>query len=64
MDRRHKKKSTFMVEVQFQQHNTWQGTIHWLDGKKTQHFRSSLEMMKLMEDALNSEEEPELEPSK
>ncbi|MDD4808219.1 MAG: hypothetical protein PHU30_06975 [Oscillospiraceae bacterium] len=57
MDCKQHKKSTFLVEVQFQQNSTWQGSIHWLEEKKSQHFRSSLEMMKLMEDALTDGEE-------
>lgn len=42
----------FVVHVQFRQNATWQGTIEWVDGNKTQCFRSALEMLKLMEDAL------------
>lgn len=49
-------KSTFIVQVQFRQNATWQGTISWADKKKTQHFRSTLEMIKLMDEALSSQE--------
>ncbi len=45
-------KATFIVKVQFQQNATWQGTISWTDKKKTQRFRSALEMIKLMDVAL------------
>ena len=47
------KKATFVVEVQFQQNNTLQGTIRWLEEKRSQRFRSALELMKLMDDAVN-----------
>lgn len=47
------KKASFMIQVQFRQNATWQGTITWLDEKKTQHFRSTLEMIKLMDNALD-----------
>lgn len=46
------KKATFMVQVQFRQNSTWQGTITWIDEKRTQRFRSTLEMIKLMDNAL------------
>lgn len=46
------KLSTFMVQVLFRQNATWQGNISWLNQRKTQNFRSSLEMIKLMDDAI------------
>lgn len=46
------KKASFMVQVQFRQNATWQGTITWMDEKRTQRFRSTLEMIKLMDNAL------------
>lgn len=49
------KKATFVVQVQFRQNATWQGTITWADEKRTQRFRSTLEMIKLMDDALMEE---------
>ncbi|MDD3193201.1 MAG: hypothetical protein PHE47_05030 [Oscillospiraceae bacterium] len=45
-------KTTFTVQVQFRQNSTWQGTIAWMEGKKIQQFRSALEMIKLMDNAL------------
>ena len=46
------KKATFIVQVQFKQNATWQGTITWTEKKKEQRFRSTLEMIKLMNDAV------------
>ena len=46
--------SSFLVRIQHRQNTSWQGTIQWLDGKQTKHFRSFLEMVMLMEDALTS----------
>ncbi len=46
-------KTTFIVNVQYRQNATWQGTITWVEQDMTQHFRSSLEMLKLMEQASN-----------
>lgn len=51
------KKATFVVQVQFRQNSTWQGTITWTEEKKTQRFRSTLEMIKLMDSALSADGE-------
>lgn len=51
------KKVTFVVQIQFQQNSSWQGTITWTDEKKTQRFRSTLEMIKLMDEALSDLDE-------
>jgi hypothetical protein len=48
-------KATFIVEVQFRQNATWQGTVSWVERKKKQRFRSVLELIKLMNDALDSD---------
>lgn len=44
--------ATFVVHVKYQQNTTWQGSIQWLDRKKSQQFRSTLELIKLMDEAL------------
>lgn len=44
--------STFLVRIQFRQNATWQGTIQWLEQKKTVPFRSMLEMITLIQEAL------------
>ena len=51
----------FLVRIQYQQHASWQGTIQWLDNRKTLPFRSALELLLLMEEALacyDSEQQP------
>ena len=45
-------KATFIIKVLFRQNATWQGKIQWAEKNKTQNFRSDLEMLKLMDDAL------------
>ena len=45
--------TNFLVRIQYHQNASWQGTIQWLDGRKTLPFRSMLEMIHLMEEALN-----------
>lgn len=44
-------KTTFIVNVQYRQNATWQGTITWVEQNVTQHFRSAFEMLKLMDQA-------------
>ena len=49
-------KGTFVVHVQYRQNATWQGTVVWADKNKTQRFRSALELMKLIDSALDESE--------
>ena len=43
---------TFEIKIQNSQHATWQGYIHWIDVDRKQYFRSVLEMLTLMDEAL------------
>ena len=45
--------STFIVKVDNRQNGTWQGRIVWADENRATHFRSMLEMIRLMDEALN-----------
>jgi len=45
-------KGTFEISVKFMQNSTWQGELHWIEKKRRQNFRSALEMIKLMDEAL------------
>ena len=45
-------KCTFEISVKFRQNATWQGTILWIEKNLKQNFRSVLEMLKLMDEAL------------
>lgn len=49
-------KATFVVNVQFRQNSTWQGSVVWVDKNKTKNFRSALELLKLMDEALSEPE--------
>jgi len=50
-------KCTFEITVRYRQNATWQGQIHWIDKNRKQSFRSVLEMLKLMDEALIDESE-------
>lgn len=56
MDVKPGKKATFVIHVCYRQNATWQGTILWADEKKKVSFRSTLELLKLMDNALNEAE--------
>ena len=45
---------TFIVRVQHRQNSSWQGRITWMEQDKTINFRSVLEMIKLIENAVNT----------
>lgn len=44
----------FVVQIKFQRHSSWQGTITWLNTKKTQEFRSEVELIHLMDEAIQT----------
>jgi len=48
----------FIIKVQHRENSTWQGRITWVDENKTVSFRSVWEMMKLMENALDTACQP------
>ena len=50
-------KGTFEISVKFMQNSTWQGQIHWVEKNQKQNFRSALEMLKLMDEALTESDE-------
>lgn len=46
--------ATFVVHVQYRQNATWQGKIIWADQKTECSFRSALEMIKLIDQAVEA----------
>jgi len=50
---------SFLVQIQFRQNATWQGRIVWMEERKTIIFRSLLELMVLLEEALSEESIPD-----
>ena len=54
---RKKTGGTFIVRVESRERASWQGQVIWTDQNRKQYFRSSLELLRLMEDAMNAEEE-------
>ena len=54
-----KNTGTFIVKVLDRQNATWQGTVTWVEEQKTQCYRSALELLKLIDGALDKNEEIE-----
>lgn len=43
----------FLVQIKYLQNSSWQGTVQWLDANKTVNFRSDLELILLMQQAID-----------
>ena len=55
------KHGTFIVKVYRCQNGTWQGRLIWADKNESEHFRSALELMKMMDQALDASQESKSE---
>ena len=54
------KKSTFVVKILSNENGTWQGRITYADENRIQYFRSLLEMIRLIDEEVSSEEREKL----
>lgn len=48
--------ATFVVHVKHCQNATWQGTVTWAEENKQENFRSALELLKLLDGAVEQTE--------
>ena len=51
--------ATFVIHVKCKHHSTWQGEIAWAEKNEKCTFRSALEMLKLIDSALEDSSEME-----
>lgn len=51
------KHPTFIVEVKGTANSSWQGVLTWVDGQKKQSFRSTLELLRLLDSTIDMEDE-------
>ena len=51
--------ATFVIHVRYRQNSTWQGDIFWAEKQEKVFFRSVLEMLKLIDNALDASGEME-----
>jgi len=49
-------KETFIVKIMNRQNSTWQGNVTWVEEQESQNFRSALELIKMIDGALDSRE--------
>ena len=45
---------TFIVKIMNQQNSTWQGSLTWVEEQKKEYFRSALELIKMMDEAVGT----------
>ena len=45
-------KGTFVIKILNKQNSTWQGTVTWVEEQRTQNFRSALELLKMIDCAI------------
>ena len=44
--------ATFSLTIMFRQNTTWQGTLFWMEKNKELHFRSVLELLMMIDNAI------------
>lgn len=49
-------KKSFLINVKKAHGHTWQGHIQWIEGQKEENFRSALEMIKLIDSAVEKDD--------
>ncbi len=45
---------TFIVNVKCRENSTWQGKVTWAQKSKTKYFRSTLELIKMLDGAMDN----------
>ena len=61
MNKKQKNTRTFLIKIMDQQNGTWQGSVTWVEEQREQHFRSALELLKLIDGALDNNVEIKIE---
>lgn len=59
MSKQKKDTGTFIIRILERQNATWQGSVTWIEEQREQNFRSALELLKLIDGALDENEEIE-----
>lgn len=49
-------KATFLIQIQYRQHATWQGSLVWVEQEQEKRFRSALELIRLLDSATETME--------
>jgi len=54
----HKNGNSFVIQVLYRQNASWQGNLTWLEAQKTVPFRSCLELIRLLDEAVGTDGAP------
>lgn len=46
--------ASFIIRITHRENDTWQGSVTWTDKGVTKYFRSTLELIKLMDSAVQA----------
>ncbi len=49
-----RKRGTFLVRILYRQNDSWQGEVLWAEQEEKRYFKSARELLKLMDDALDT----------
>lgn len=60
MNKKPNGQSTLLIRILNKQHATWQGTVTWVDRNETLTFRSALELIKMIDSTVGTEEKNSL----
>lgn len=55
--------ATFKVQILFRRNATWQGSVMWLETRHEENFRSALELMSIINQALGPAQKQRMCPS-
>lgn len=49
------KKKTFILEINDNQNQSWQGNVEWVQDQKKESFRSVMELLRLLDSTVGNE---------
>ena len=52
-------KGSFVVRILDRQYHTWQGTVTWISNNEKKNFRSAIELIRIIDEALNENDNNE-----
>lgn len=52
MKEKRRKTDTFLIKIIEKQNTTWQGKVTWIEEQREQYFKSALELLKLIDGAM------------
>jgi hypothetical protein len=52
--------STFLVHIKFRYNASWQGSFKWVEGNQSRDFRSTLDLLRMISDALYTSDAPDV----